>query len=395
MGHITGLGSSIAEKIYDYAGLKAVDNHEFLCQQGLLKTQYRMTKHLGTMISDVFYGGVLCSANASPQTGVFWEDVIGHTERVGSSLCNPNEAERVIDIWRKEVKVLNSTSTADVVVISMYEAQRRYIQTLCPGLRAFNVDSFQGQEAQVVILTLSGAYATEFLNDKHRINVACSRAKKRLYIVGDEGIVRMPETRELNYGRPLERQLPTYWRKIKDYIRQDEYKKPNRDEVKIELVEKFRQGIGLRAATKLAEDLTGKPINKVLDNLLYTGLSWKVEHFGSVKLHMRAERILDMSDEVLRFIWKDDRLKQRLATVANVSLKKKKRFLKFEFEQMREYLKACHDRDEHQRQMILQPTEGALIHRKIRLDKESKRREKEEENNYKYGNTGLRRNYRY
>ncbi len=203
---LTGFPSSAVRKVLRYAGLVGVDDHDFLASESLLTVQYRMCRHLGQMISSVFYDGVLTHAAPSQREqvkGVFWEDIQGFSTRKGTSIYNENEANHVIELWRQETKKLNSMAPGDVVVISMYEAQRRYISSLEPRIRAFNVDSFQGQEARVVILTLSGAYATEFLNDKHRINVACSRAKDRLYIVGDEGIVRMPEDRELRYDRPL------------------------------------------------------------------------------------------------------------------------------------------------------------------------------------------------
>ena len=42
-----------------------------------------------------------------------------------------------------------------------------------------------GQEADVIILSLSRSSLTDFLSDLHRSNVACSRARKRLHIVGN------------------------------------------------------------------------------------------------------------------------------------------------------------------------------------------------------------------
>jgi hypothetical protein len=182
----------------------------------MLDTQYRMNKHLGNMISRVFYAGLLSSHDQSPTRGVCWIDSTGIPEVQNHSTFNRDEALCIYDIWKSETKRLNSVHPLEVVVICMYEAQRRYISATWgrEGLRAFNVDSFQGQEAVVVILSLAAQSPTDFLLDPHRINVACSRAKERLYIVGSELI-----------GKYVPRDLfdeKRHWNWIYNYVKLDE-----------------------------------------------------------------------------------------------------------------------------------------------------------------------------
>lgn len=46
------------------------------------------------------------------------------------------------------------------------------------------MDGFQGRETDIIILSCVREAANTFLNDAHRLNVALTRAKYALYIVG-------------------------------------------------------------------------------------------------------------------------------------------------------------------------------------------------------------------
>jgi uncharacterized protein len=72
----------------------------------------------------------------------------------------------------------------DILVVAPYNMQVNLLKKLLPeGARVGTVDKFQGQEAQVVIVSMatsSGDYLPrfiEFLYSKNRLNVAISRAK--------------------------------------------------------------------------------------------------------------------------------------------------------------------------------------------------------------------------
>lgn len=80
----------------------------------------------------------------------------------------------------------------EVAVIAPYREQvRRLRETICAlGLKriqiaADTVDEFRGKECSVVIFSLTRTHDPyRFLTDQRRLNVALSRAKKRIYMLG-------------------------------------------------------------------------------------------------------------------------------------------------------------------------------------------------------------------
>lgn len=138
-----------------------------------------------------------------PDQHVIWLDTAagpkGATtdERLGASRFNRFEAE----VCARAVQSLLQAATSaplNLAVISFYRAQVGLLRDLLraePKLRGRldlgrdvnTVDQFQGSERDVVIVSLvrSGPKLTgEFARDFRRINVACSRARKLLIIVG-------------------------------------------------------------------------------------------------------------------------------------------------------------------------------------------------------------------
>lgn len=123
---------------------------------------------------------------------------------------NPAEAELVADVLEAVLKGLDEKGQRDYLrtldkrlgVISAYGAQVRYIrQILCSRLKlskseastaVASLDSFQGQERDLIIysLTRSSRKHSElarvgFLKELRRLNVAFTRCKKQLVIIGD------------------------------------------------------------------------------------------------------------------------------------------------------------------------------------------------------------------
>ena len=180
----------------------------------LLKTQYRMNEQIMRFSSDWFYGGMIEAAPQvrfrgildldNPMTWVDTSAVAGKEEFVGESFgrINRAEADMTLDVLQEyftrigKARVLEER--IDVGVISPYRAQVQLLRRLIRkkeffkpyrGLISVNtVDGFQGQERDVIVISLVRANADGqigFLSDLRRMNVAITRARMKLMIMGD------------------------------------------------------------------------------------------------------------------------------------------------------------------------------------------------------------------
>ena len=171
-----------------------------------LKIQYRMNEKINRFPSCEFYNCVVKShesvksiklsdiANISEFVGydvpIVFFDTKGQfleTNREGShSKYNPLEAEfakRLVD----ELLHLG-VKPEDIGVITPYKDHEEYMKRIIEVVEIKSIDGFQGREKEVIILSLVRANDNEeigFLRDKRRLNVAITRAKRKLIIVGD------------------------------------------------------------------------------------------------------------------------------------------------------------------------------------------------------------------
>ena len=180
----------------------------------LLKTQYRMNDEIMRFSSEWFYHGEL---NSAPEvkyrsildfdTPIVWintENMDCNEEFVGESFGRINKAEALLCI--EELKnYINKIGKErllderiDFGVISPYKAQVQYLRQLVKkdtffkpfrSLMTINtVDGFQGQERDVILISLVRANEDGqigFLNDLRRMNVAITRARMKLIILGN------------------------------------------------------------------------------------------------------------------------------------------------------------------------------------------------------------------
>jgi superfamily I DNA and/or RNA helicase len=104
---------------------------------------------------------------------------------VGGSRRNELEAEAVKSIV-DALKRLNIKSK-DIGVITPYRAQRDYIREILKdeGVEVNTVDSFQGREKDVIIFSVTSTKDMEFVEDENRLNVAFTRARKKLIVLGN------------------------------------------------------------------------------------------------------------------------------------------------------------------------------------------------------------------
>ncbi len=117
--------------------------------------------------------------------GTGWQEEL---EPEGLSKRNPEEGRLVL----KQVNALceAGVSPSDIAVIAPYAAQVRWLRenAIYDHLEIDTVDGFQGREKEAVVISLVRSNSIGeigFLSDARRMNVALTRAKRKLIIVGD------------------------------------------------------------------------------------------------------------------------------------------------------------------------------------------------------------------
>lgn len=161
----------------------------------LLNTQYRMRQAIAGFSSNYFYNDLLLTAIHLQNTGthICFVDTAGsgYNEKRGSdgtSLQNEGELRIVQKLLEEES--LNSSTTAFISPYSGQVAAAK--ETLPAGMRVSTIDSFQGQEQENIIVSLVRSNDDGdigFLKDYRRMNVAITRAKERLFVIGDSATI--------------------------------------------------------------------------------------------------------------------------------------------------------------------------------------------------------------
>lgn len=180
----------------------------------LLKLQYRMNDEIMRFSSEWFYGGMLQSAPEVKyrsildfDTPIEWINTEGmdcNEEFVGENYGRINKPEAELSIAQLKEYITKIgrerflSERIDVGLISPYKAQVQYLRRLVRNDAFFKpyrqaitintVDGFQGQERDVILISLVRANEEGqigFLNDLRRMNVAITRARMKLIILGD------------------------------------------------------------------------------------------------------------------------------------------------------------------------------------------------------------------
>lgn len=212
-----GLGKTLMERI--------VENLPKVVT--LLRVQYRMNEQIMRFSSDWFYGGKVESAPQIKYRGILdWDYPIEwrtpeepsscplspapcsqssyHEEFVGETFgrINKVEAEETLTVLQEYITKIGKArmldENIDIGVISPYRAQVQYLRHLFKKHEFFKpyrrlitvntVDGFQGQERDVIIISLVRSNEDGqigFLRDLRRMNVAITRSRMKLIILGD------------------------------------------------------------------------------------------------------------------------------------------------------------------------------------------------------------------
>ena len=177
-----------------------------LMQEGvaplLLDTQYRMAPAISMLPSDLFYAGKLkdgiCAADRPPPAGFRWPrndmpvamlNTSGSERSVGTSFINLVEAQAACEVVRDLLQ--GGMQPADIGVITGYAAQARHLSSLgmLRGIEVGSIDGFQGRELEVVIVSCVRTNGIGFLADARRANVALTRARSGLIVLGAQAML--------------------------------------------------------------------------------------------------------------------------------------------------------------------------------------------------------------
>jgi len=178
----------------------------------LLEEQYRMNEKIMGYSSKVFYENKLQAHPSVAQRVLFPDDAplafidtagCGFVEKnEGTSSTNPEEAVFLLKHLTQLAVQLGPHYPVEqfpsIAIISPYKQQVYLLKELllnAPELQIYaerisvnTIDSFQGQERDIVYISLTRSNAEGvigFLSDIRRMNVAMTRAKKKLVVIGD------------------------------------------------------------------------------------------------------------------------------------------------------------------------------------------------------------------
>ncbi|MEM6726654.1 MAG: AAA domain-containing protein, partial [Bacteroidota bacterium] len=189
---------------------------KILPEVDLLDTQYRMHQTIMGFSNQLFYANQL-QAHASvadrqlilesgPQPPLDFIDTAGcgFTEQQNPETLSYKNPDELI-LLREHLDLLLADvpegEVPTIGIISPYKEQVRYMRAQFEQDQDFQyhyavtintIDSFQGQERDVIYISLVRSNSNNvigFLADTRRMNVAMTRAKKKLIIIGDSGTI--------------------------------------------------------------------------------------------------------------------------------------------------------------------------------------------------------------
>jgi predicted DNA helicase len=181
--------------------------------QTLLRVQYRMHETIMRFSSEQFYGGKLIAhesvaahtaaelpqveatdLTSAPLTFVdtagagyseSWNELLESRENLGEAKLARHLLEKVLAA---------GVDPRQIALITPYVAQVKLLKSMVrvPGLEIGSVDGFQGREKEATIVSLvrnNEAGEVGFLSDIRRMNVAMTRARRLLIVIGDSATI--------------------------------------------------------------------------------------------------------------------------------------------------------------------------------------------------------------
>ena len=182
----------------------------------LLNVQYRMNQQIMNYPANVLYNGKLQAHSSVANHSLIADNeplVFIDTAGAGMDenqhdqvISNPAEARflkmHLQELMQNLTKSYSSENFPKIGVISPYRGQATFLKELIlqdevfepfsADIQVQTIDSFQGQEKDIIYISLTRSNQEQqigFLADVRRMNVAMTRAKKKLVIIGDSSTV--------------------------------------------------------------------------------------------------------------------------------------------------------------------------------------------------------------
>ncbi|HUC88013.1 MAG TPA: AAA domain-containing protein [Candidatus Binatia bacterium] len=224
LNHIAKINAKLEEELAEKHQLNSLDSYPALTRytdtslfnsakralkkpERELRNHYRSHARIANLFSTVFYGSSLkiyeppITLPDSIAPGVFWIDVKGtvYKHKSGSKF-NTKEVDRILDLLQNLLPGANQNNLT-IGIATPYSKQQEYIAKTVmnkfepeqlKNVRIMTVHKFQGSEADIMIFSPviagkgDGGSDHWFISNKEILNVAVSRAKQLLLIVGDQ-----------------------------------------------------------------------------------------------------------------------------------------------------------------------------------------------------------------
>jgi predicted RecB family nuclease len=224
-------GESTLEYLLDGLATIPADRGIFLARS------WRMHEHVCRFISDAVYDGRLHPEAANQNqalllgkgahaalrpTGIGFLPAVhaGRAQRSAEEAAIVSElyASLLKQRYRDRKGKVHAMAPDNILVVAPYNSQVNLLKSTLPaGARVGTIDKFQGQEAEAVLVSMttsSGEHLPrniEFLYDKHRLNVAISRAKCLAIVIAS------PELLHVKCGTPAQMELVNTLCWVKEY----------------------------------------------------------------------------------------------------------------------------------------------------------------------------------
>lgn len=147
--------------------------------QTMLREHYRCHPRIIEFCNQKFYRGELIIMTADEGE----EDVLAVVKTVPGNHVRNHYSQRQIDVIRNEIVPKYVVNAEETGIIAPYRNQVEALERELEGIDAATVHKFQGKEKDTIIISTVDDEISDFADDPYLINVAVSRAKKKLILV--------------------------------------------------------------------------------------------------------------------------------------------------------------------------------------------------------------------